>query len=268
MRITDFSSSFFTFRINVNKLPPTTMTHKPLVAVNNARILIDCRCRIKDKQQGEVQEFYLGANCKGERVGVKEDVWTKPYCDFVPTFSQNNFILLKTFDTADRQDTLYPPSLGFTNERHVGSVSEAFESVRINLRECEGKVLTTTEETIHSVLGDQPLVGLTEIDDQRYSVILEYPIKTINASEVDQIYQTDTGPVLFPDLSLAPEDLVGGFQLAFSSFSDDKWVEFILRAKTPVAKEVSVYHYCKPLRLRARNTLIHANGHCNATPVG
>lgn len=240
------------------------MTHPPAVSVNNARMQIDCRCRIQEKKTKEVQEFYLGANCKGERVGVKQNVWTKPYCDFVPTFSQERFLLLKTFDTANRHQELFPPSLGVENEKHTGRVSEAFENVRIHVIENEGEVIDTTDKAVESVLANHPLIGLTEIDNERYVATLEYPIKTINASEVDRVFQTDTGPILFPDLSREPEDLIGGLELAFSSFSNSighGWVEFLVRAKTSVAEGVNVHHYCKPVRVKAKNTLIRAGNH-------
>ena len=261
MKMMDFSRSFFTFRINTRKQPPRTMTHPPVVSVNNARVQIDCRCRIQEKKTKEVHEFYLGANCKGERVGVKQNVWTEPYCDFVPTFSKEQFLLVKTFDTANQHQMLFPPSLGLENERHIGRVSEAFENVCIHVIEDEGDAIDTIDNAVKSVLANHPLVGLTEIDNERYVVALEYPIKTINASEVDKVFQTDTGPVLFPDLSRQPEDLIGGLELAFSSFSNSighGWVEFIVRAKTNVAEGVSVNHYCKPIRVKAKNTLIRA----------
>jgi hypothetical protein len=265
MKIIDFSRSFFIFRINTEKQPPRTMTHAPVSPVNNARIQIDCRCRIQEKTMGEMHEYYLGANCKGERVGVNENVWTEPYCDFVPTFSQERFLLLKTFDTANRCMQLFPPQLGAEKEKNVGKVSEAFENVRIHVVEDDGDVIDTTEKAIESVLANHPLVGLTQIEGERYVAILEYPIKTISVSEVDKLYQTDTGPVLFPDLSRQPEDLIEGFELAFSSFSNSfghDWVEFLLRAKTQVAQGVTVFHYCKPVRVKARNTLIQAKKGC------
>src|SRR6266568_1784724 len=79
-----------------------------------------------------------------------------------------------------------------------------------------------------------------------FRIGIGYPVKTINANERDGVYQTDTGPVLLPDLSRDPEDLIAGLELAFSAFNNPRWTEFIVRAKTPVADGVEVYHYCKP----------------------
>jgi hypothetical protein len=256
MRVTDFSRSFLTFRINAEKISPTTMSHAPIFRVNNARIAIECCCQITEKQTGRTFEFFLGANCKCERVGVKQDVWTRPYCDFVPAFSRDRFLILKTFDTADRQIMTYPPSLGLQRERYIGEISKAFESVRIDIHGCEGTALQTTEETVTCVLTNHPMVGLTQLDEERYFVELEYPIRTINASETDCLYQTDTGPVLYPDLSMPAEQLIEGLQLAFAAFNGGDWIEFIVRAKTPVADGVSVYHFCEPRRHDAKNTLI------------
>ena len=40
--------------------------------------------------------------------------------------------------------------------------------------------------------------------------MVEYPVKTMNANERDMVYQTDTGPVLLPDLSAETEKLFDG----------------------------------------------------------
>ena len=71
----------------------------------------------------------------------------------------------------------------------------------------------------------------------------------MNASDRDRIYQTDTGPVLLPDLSRSWEELIEGMELAFSAFNTDSWTEFIVRCANRVADGVSVYHYSRVVRL-------------------
>ena len=256
MQIPDFSRSFLTFRIDSLRRPPVTVSHKPPFTLNNARIQIECRCEITEKQTGKSLEFVLGANCKTERVGVERDIWTDPNADFVPILSRERFLNLKAFDRADKGVMLYPPSLGVQPERQIGTVAEAFDSIRINLRICEGKLLETTDAIIASVLANHPLVARTAIDGERYRAVIEYPVKTINANERDKVYQTDTGPVLLPDLSRDFDDLISGLELAFAASNCPSWIEFIVRVKTPVAEGVSVYHYSKTVHLDAKNQII------------
>jgi hypothetical protein len=255
-QVIDFSRSFLTFRIDIQKKPPATVSHKPPFTLNNARIPLDCRCEITDKRTGQAQEFVLGVNCKTERVGVEQDIWTEPNADFVPVFSREQFLNIKTFDHVGKQVMLYPPSLGAQPERQTGRVEEAFDNVRIDVTYSEGKLLETTDEIIEAVLANYPLVARTEIEGERYAAVLDYPVKTVNASERDKIYQTDTGPVLLPDFSREPADLIGGFELAFAAFNTPEWVEFLVRAPTPVTEDVSVYHYSRSVRFDAQNQIM------------
>ena len=256
MKTIDFSRSFLTFRVDTLKKPPTTASHKPPFTLNNSRIPIDCRCEITDKRTGESEEFVLGVSCKTERVGVEKDIWTVPNADFVPIFSRERFMILKTFDQADKQVMLHPPSLGPQPLRQVGSVAEAYDSVRIDLTSVSSEVLETPDQIVEAVLENQILVAQTEIEEEHYIAVLDYPVKTINASERDKIYQTDTGPVLLPDFSKELEDMISGLELAFSAFNNPGWIEFIVCVPTPVAENISVYHYSHPVRFDVKNRIV------------
>ena len=107
----------------------------------------------------------------------------------------------------------------------------------------------TPDAIITATLRNGPLVARTELQNHRYRAVIEYPIKTMNASPRDQTYQTDTGPVLMPDLSRNWEDLIGGMELAFSAFNTDSWTELLVRCANPVADGVSVYHYSRVVRV-------------------
>jgi hypothetical protein len=256
MKTIDFARSFLTFRIDTLKKPSLTTSHKPPYALNNARIQLECCCEVRDKRTGAIQQFVLGASCKTEFVGVERGIWTQPNADFVPILSRDRFLNLKTFDRADREVMLYPPSLGVQPDRQIGNVADAFDSISIDICRCDGEVLETADAIIETTLANCPVVAQTELEEERYAVLIEYPVKTMNANERDAVYQTDTGPILFPDLSREPEDLISGLELAFAAFNCPQWTEFILRAKAPVAEGVNVYHYCKPVRFDCKNQVI------------
>jgi len=121
---------------------------------------------------------------------------------------------------------------------------------------CEGEILGTAEQIIEAVLANQRLVATTEIENDRYTALLMYPVKTVNANEREKVYQTDTGPVLFPDLSRDSANLMDGLELAFAAFNCPHWTEFLVRVKTRVTDDVSVYHYSQPVRVDAKNQVI------------
>jgi hypothetical protein len=256
MKTIDFSRSFLTFRVDYIKKPPKMASHKPPYTLNNARIPIDCVCEINEKQTSFSETFVLGVSCKTERVGVDRDIWSQPNADFVPVASQHQFLVLKAFDIVDKGIMLYPPSLGKQPERQLERVEDVFDSLRIDIAPIEGEILDTPKQIVNAVLTNHILTARTKIETARYVALLEYPIKTINANERDLIYQPDTGPILYPDLSREPEDLLGGMELAFIAFNTPTWAELILRVPTPIADELSVYHYSQSIRIETTNQII------------
>lgn len=252
----DFGRSFLTFRIDTEKKPATTASHRPPYSLNNVRIQLECRCRVTTKATGETQTFVLGASCKTERVGVDADIWTEPNADFAPIFSADHFMHLKTYARAGVDVELYPPGSGRQTDRQSGPIEEAFDNVRIDAVEFEGAELSSAEAIVEATLANRRLVAMTEIESSKYKAVLEYPVKTMNANERDQIYQTDTGPVLLPDLSREPNDLIEGLELAYAAFNCPSWIEFIIRQPTEIQPDIKVQHYSRTARFDAVNRVI------------
>jgi hypothetical protein len=257
MQIPDLLRSHLTFRIDLQKQPAITVSAKPPFTLNNARILLEARALVHDRQTGVATEYVLGASCKSEQVGVQANIWHMPNADFCCILSQEDFLTLKSWDRNNKGVMFYPPSRGVQPERQLGKVAEAFDRVKINVRMAAGEPLPTSDAIIQATLADELLAGRIEFSAlDRYDVTLDFPIKTINASERDHIYQTDTGPILFPDFSLPFEHILETFQLAFVAYNAPDWAEFILRAPTPLTDEISVNHYSKTVRLETRNSIL------------
>lgn len=251
--IIDFARSFLTFRIDTLKKPPTTASHEPPYTLNNARIQIECRCLVNDKRTRQTHSFVMGASCKTERVGVDRDIWTEPNADFVPIFSDDGFMHIKTYAAAGVDVELYPVGSGRQSDRQTGRSVEAFDDVRIDVVERPGVELQTAAEIVDATLANEPLVARTTIESQHRSAVIEYPIKTINANERDMIYQTDTGPILFPDLECPAESLLTRLEPAFAAFNTAAWIELLVRVPTSVGDDVNVYHYARPVRCDCHN---------------
>lgn len=256
MNTIDFSRSFLTFRIDTEKKPPGTVSHKPPYSLNNARIQLECRCAITDKITGQSQQFVLGASCKTERVGVDHNIWTEPNADFAPIFSDDEFLNLKTYSQAGLDVELYPSGSGRQSDRQTGLLKDVFDSTRVDVVEITGEVLESSRSIVEATLANKRLNARTMIETKRYWVILDYPVKTMNANERDDVYQTDTGPVLFPDLSAEPENMLSRLELAFIAFNGPDWAEFLIRTPTSVSDDIRVQHYSKPVRLDTKNEVI------------
>ena len=78
----------------------------------------------------------------------------------------------------------------------------------------------------------------------------------MNANERDNIYQSDTGPVLFPDLTGEPDAMLQQLQFAYTAVNCPDWVEFLVRTATTVTEDINVYHYSRSVRCDARNEII------------
>ena len=256
MQAVYFPRSFLTFRVDTRKRAPETSTHKLVVSLNNARIQIENRLRITERATGRSEEFMLGANCKTERVGVDRDIWTEPNADFVPVMSEKQFLIVKTYDHIGQTVALYPRTRGVQSDRQVGLVEDAFDDVRIDLAWSEAEPLDTVEEVIQATLDNQPLAATTEIETGRYRVTLDYPVKTMNASERDSVFQTDTGPVLLPDFERDWAEMISGLELAFCAFNCPHWIEFIVRQPTPIGDGINVWHYSRPKRFDCKSRVL------------
>lgn len=249
MKVLDFARSTMTFRVDLDRMHPRTLSHQPPFALNNARIPIDGVSRIIDRITGHVHTIWLGVSCKTEQVGATRDLWLLPNGDFVPLFSNDEFMQIKTFARAGMVAQLHPPGSGAQSDRLRRPIEETFDRVHLDLVERDGERLDGAGAIVDAVLANHLLVGIHRFGSDRYDVEIEYPVKTINANERDMVYQTDTGPILFPTLDCEPGELLAGVELAFSAMNTPDWAEFIVRVRTPIADDVEVYHYSKPVRL-------------------
>lgn len=256
MKAIDFARSFLTFRIDTEKKAPQTVSHKPPWSLNNARIQLECRLQVTERSSGEAQSFVLGASCKTERVGVTQDIWTVPNADYAPVFSDSAFLNVKTYARAGEGVELYPPGSGVQSERQMGLHVDAFDSVRIDVVEQDAELLTSAADIVQATLANTVLNAKTTITSDRYTAVLEYPVKTMNGNERDDIYQTDTGPVLFPDLACDPDEVHSRLQFAYSAFNCPDWIEFLVRVPTPVSDDINVYHYSQSVRCDVRNEVL------------
>ena len=259
MEIPNFGASFLTFRVDWEKKPSLTASHKPPFTLNNARIQIESTCKITDSATGQTTQYALGASCKTEYVGVDQGIWTEPNADFCIILSEESFLILKSWDKNDKQVMRYPPSLGVQPERQVGKVADTYDRIKINLRTFTGEALKSVSDIVQATLADDILVGRVafKLPDQS-EVEIDFPIKTMNANERELIYQTDTGPVLLPDFSLEYSERIETFRLAYVALNSPDWAEFIVQVPTPVSEDISVNHYSKSVRFDSVNTIFRA----------
>ncbi len=251
MKLLEFARSTILLRIDLDVLTARTLSHEPPFALNNGRVPIDSICRITECDGGRVHTYVLGGDCKTERVGAAAELFLEPNADFIPIFSDDAFMHIKTFARAGTQAQAYPPGSGEQSDRLISALTESFVGVHFDLVEREGERLADGRAIVDAVLANDVIVGVHRLRTDRYDVEIEYPAKTINANERDIVYQTDTGPILWPDLERDPADLLSGLELAFTAANAPDWAQIIVRRRTSIADGVEVYHYADSIRVEA-----------------
>jgi len=246
MEAIDFSRSFVTF-----VTPGRT---------NNARIQVECRCTLTEGD-GAPQEYLLVASCKSENTYADDDLFKVPNYDFCGVFQRPDGA-----DLAGAEYTIIRTHAAAGVEPdETGAVGDRFDDLVVHLVTTDqARVCGSKGEVVQATLAGTPLVGRTALLDRDTGrrAVLEYPIRTMNANDIDTIYQVDTGPVVFPDLASPVERRIESLRLAFVVFSSPERAEFALLAPTPVrckcGDDVLVSHYSQVVKVAAKNEVIAA----------
>ena len=255
--VTDFEKSCLRFRIDTTKKSPKTVSRKLPMTLNNVRFNLDARVVIRHKASGRVHDYVLSSSCKSEQVWVKRDIWQQPNADMCMMAGQDEFLIYKRWDKADKGVMLYPASLGVQPERQLGDPREAFDSFSINLVKRPGRVLGDIDAILTMLASDTPVVAHTEYEVAGHEVLLEYPVRCVNFSERERYYQVDTGPILLPDFAHDSKSLLEGCRLAYIAHNSPEWAEVIVCVPTPLTDSIKVHHYSENLRIeQTRNRLI------------
>jgi hypothetical protein len=234
MKSCDFSRSFATF-VTKNRS-------------NNARIQVEARCVMLDRETSESESYYLVASCKGEDTHGKGRLFLVPSYDFCMVYSSKDFMIIRTHANAERDNTT------------VGDNRGHFLEVDFHIEMADADVLESNEEIVQATLANCILNGRSEIADEagRYQAMLEFPVKTMNVNDISNIYQVDTGPIPLPDFTSTKERMVERFQLAFVAYNRADEAYFVIQEPTPIAagNREKVSHYSKVVRTDARNSVM------------
>lgn len=221
---------------------------------NSPRFWVESRLSLRSSSPLAAEEYLQCGSCKSEHTFAEKDLFTDANYDFLPVFGRQSTVVF-------RQQALFHEGY-----RELRPTSEWWGGNERRLRRIQPRVLQTLDEIRAALFGGLPLVGLTEIRDDRTGNFaeIEYPIKTFNWSDEKRQWQVDTGPVLLPDLSVPPDRWAESFEVAFVAFNRWDEADFIVRGKTPVdiagGQAVDVHHFERKVHLNTRNRLLACEG--------
>jgi hypothetical protein len=149
--------------------------------------------------------------------------------------------------------------------RTIKKAKDVWGKPILRLREAGAvKQLDTWEAIRDTTMAGVPIVTQTELADADSGrrAIIECPTKTMNISVDHEMFQVDTGPIAFPDLTKVYTPAIDCLRLAFVVFNAPHFADFVIEQPTPVVEEgvekCRVYHYSKPFSLPAKNRVLTA----------
>ena len=217
---------------------------------NSPRFWIESRCRVTDGETNTHEDFYQGASCKSEDTFAEKDLFQDDNYDFLPVFSAGFGIMFRRKAWLNENyKTVYP-----SQDMWGGQTFRLAEPASV-------RELATPQEIREATHAAVPIVARTEIADETTGLraVIECPVKTMNIHDETAMYQVDTGPVLFPDLSRRHERAVDALSLAFVALNAPHFADFVIEVPTPILREgaevCQVRHYARRVSLPATNRL-------------
>ena len=218
---------------------------------NAVRFWVESRTTLFDDQAGTEITFLQCGSCKSEHTFAKENLFIQDNYDFMPIYGGEDMLIFRRHvDVRDRY-------------RQLRKVVELWG--KPNMKLAYGKTvreLKTFEEIRDATATEVPIAAQTEITNKETGLraVIEYPVKTMNISIDESIYQVDTGPIALPDLSKRYDPAVDSVRLAFVAFNAPHFADFVIEQPTPVVKDEQelcrVYHYSNPISLPAKNSVL------------
>ena len=212
---------------------------------NEVRFWVESRTRIIDAASGQREDYVQVGSCKSEHTFAKDNLLHEDNYDFLPVFGPEWSVVYRRH--ANLRDSY----------REIRRSEEWWNGQQYHLIGGSDVEELTSDAAVREATYDSvPIVAQTEVrnEDTGLQAIMEYPVKTMNTNRANDIYQVDTGPVAFPDLSQRHDRHVDSLSLAFVVFNAPHFADFVLEAPTRVGDE-QVYHYSKLVSLAAVNRL-------------
>lgn len=212
---------------------------------NEVRFWVESRTRIIDETSGQREDYVQVGSCKSEHTFAQENLLHEDNYDFLPVFGPEwSVVYRRHADLRDRYREIRRSQAWWNGQQYRLIVGREVEE------------LTSEAAVREATYAAVPIVAQTQVRNEETGLqaIMEYPVKTMNTNRANDLYQVDTGPVAFPDLSQRRARHVDTLALAFVVFNAPHFADFVLEAPTRVGDE-QVYHYSKRVSLAAVNRL-------------
>jgi hypothetical protein len=220
---------------------------------NRVRFWVESRTRIIRTSTGQAEEFLQCAACKSEDTFAAANLFKEDNYDFLPVFGPRFGVIFR------RKASAQP---GYKEVRESTRMWDGQSLRMVTAR--SSRLLESPSAIRKATHAGLPLVAQIQIENPETGLraILEFPVKTMNIHDGKDMYQADTGPLAFPDLSWNWSRLADSLSLAYAAFNASHFADFVIEDATPIPQPAGntalVYHYSKRLSLKSANRLYSA----------
>lgn len=220
-------------------------------ASNAVRFWVESRTTVIDEKNSATHIYYQCASCKSEHTFAEKNLFQQDNYDFLPIFGGGKLLIFRR--PARISDTY----------RMVKNVEDVWGVPILKLPAADPVTELDTWDKIRAATdAGLPIVTQTEFSDEKTGLraVIECPTKTMNIEPKRKMYQVDTGPIAYPDLSKVYDPPIDCLRLAFIAFNAPDFADFVVEQPTPVmenGKELArIYHYSGPFSVKAKNVLL------------
>lgn len=222
MQMIDFARSFVTF-VTAGR-------------GNNARLQLESCCTFTHRPSGRTQDYVFFASCKSEDTFAPQHLFYAENYDFCGLFSATEYAIFRTRAT-------HHPAW-----RDSGPWRGRFDDVYRTTRLVEAEELATDQAVVEATLAGVPLIGTVAmvLPGSAWEVRLEFPIKTMNANDIQVMWQVDTGPVAWPDVAVGHDPAISCLSPAYVAYNRHDSADFVIQQPLAVATGAAeVTHYSR-----------------------
>jgi len=222
------------------------------VPENRVRFWVESRTRIIDEMRGTTEDYYQCGACKSEETFAEKGLFKQDNYDFLPVFGPSDGVVFRRFARA---------APGGDYRQMAPTVAWWGDLVYRIKPGKPAHILDSNDMVRKATHAALPIVVQTEIWNKETSMraIIEYPVKTMNIHDDKNMYQVDTGPVAFPDLSKRCDQTVESISLAYIAINAPHFADFVIETRTPIVEEgktlCETYHYSELKSFPAKNAL-------------
>lgn len=203
---------------------------------NAARILIDARCTLIERDGTLADELYLVAPCRTEWMYRETELIQNPSGEYRAIFSEPHKLQLGVGKHIEE-----------VNARGPAGSTDAFNWIKFDVVSKPSTRLDTDQDVVDATKRNVPIVAKTSFTLNGIKAVLEYPIRTMNYHDERVRFQVDTGPLIYPDLDSDFANYIDRCYLAHTVYNNFTYAEFVLKCPTPLVIDgktvASIYHY-------------------------